>query len=231
MLQSFVPKLGMLYCFNGPAWFLSACLLIWLFTPYLQYILSKIMSNAVFIMVECSAFFVQLAYLVGIYLLGIEEQRYFMYVFPPINLLIYLEAMTFVFAVKHNILWWSTKRQIFQRGSFLLLMLMYLTKNLIPVDFRISFWQIPAILLVCLLATKQEGKSIFFESSLLVKIGNMSTAIFLFHYSVIHFLDIIGVMDIQGLGVIAGFVITCVLGYCLERKGNRKYEKGMHGSS
>ena len=232
MLQSYVPKLGVSYAFNGPAWFLSACLLIWFLTPYLQYFLSKIEHKRTFIILECMTFFIQFGFLIGIYVLRLEDQRYFMYVFPPVNLIIYFEAMVFGYIAKNSMPWKETKIKCLYIGALIALCVMYLVKNIIPVDFRIYFWQMPVIVLVYILATWEEKKYIrIYENRALVFVGNISTEVFLFHYSVIHLMDILGVMDIPCLGVISAFGITAFLGYCVKKRGKNKYEKNMYGSS
>lgn len=160
MLQSYVPKLGVAYSFNGPAWFLSACLLIWFLTPYLQYFLSKVKQKRSFIILECITFLMQFVYLIGIYALRLEEQRYFMYVFPLVNLLIYFEAMVFEFITKNSIPLEERKSKLLYIGSLILLCVMYLAKNTIPVDFRIYFWQMPVIVLIYILSMWEEKKYI-----------------------------------------------------------------------
>ena len=90
----------------------------------------------------------------------------------------------------------------------------------------------PVIVLVYILATWEEKKYIrIYENRALVFVGNISTEVFLFHYSVIHLMDILGVMDIPCLGVISAFGITAFLGYCVKKRGKNKYEKNMYGSS
>lgn len=88
LLQSYVPKLGVAYSYNGPAWFLSVCLLLWAVTPRLVYYIKKTSVKSR-ICLLLSIFAVQCIYLIGIFRMQLPEQRWFMYVCPVFNLMVY----------------------------------------------------------------------------------------------------------------------------------------------
>lgn len=92
LLQSYVPRLGVAYSFNGPAWFLSVCLLLWLLTPMIIKVLKRI-NREWYPFLGIVLFVLQLCYLIVVFNLHLAEQRWFMYVCPLINLLIYIQGI------------------------------------------------------------------------------------------------------------------------------------------
>lgn len=92
LLQSYVPRLGVAYAFNGPAWFLSACLLLWFFTPMMIRLLKKT-DKKYYAVIGAGLFMLQLCYLLTIYNFHLTEQRWFMYVCPMMNFSIYLQGI------------------------------------------------------------------------------------------------------------------------------------------
>lgn len=99
LLQSYIPKLGVAYSFNGPAWYLSSCLLLWLLTPTIKRKINECNKKQLW-SISLIIFTFQLMYLGSVFMLGVAEQRYFMYVFPVANLFIYTEAMVLATMVK-----------------------------------------------------------------------------------------------------------------------------------
>lgn len=89
LLQSYVPRLGVAYSFNGPAWFLSVCLLLWLLTPMIIKALKR-GDGKWYPFLGVMLFVFQICYLIVLFNLHLPEQRWFMYVSPLINLSIYV---------------------------------------------------------------------------------------------------------------------------------------------
>ena len=94
---------------------------------------------------------------------------------------------------------------------------MYGIKNIVPVDFRLVLFEIPVIMCIIGMLSIQNENRLFFSNKFLVFIGNISTEIYLFHYSVIHFLDSIGIMQIQYLGVIMTAVCSSIIAYGIKK--------------
>ncbi len=104
LLQSYIPKLGVAYSFNGPAWFLSACMISWFLTPAIKKHLSQIKRES-YLRLSGLLYVAQIFYLVLIFFLNLSEQRWFMYVNPFFNLSIYVQG----------ILWGGGTRQMYQQ--------------------------------------------------------------------------------------------------------------------
>lgn len=92
LLQSYIPKLGVAYSFNGPAWFLSACMLCWFLTPVIKKNVLQIKRES-YLLVAGLLYITQIFYLVLIFKLNLSEQRWFMYVNPFFNLSIYVQGI------------------------------------------------------------------------------------------------------------------------------------------
>ena len=225
MLQSYVPRLGVAYSFNGPTWYLSSFLLIWLLTPIIKRKVEDLKTRKQYLLVSGFVYLVQFAYLILIYSLMLEEQRYFMYVFPGINLLIYTEAVLLATMARK---YWN-KYSVSISGKLLYLVfgsviLLYLIKNVVPVDFRVFFWEIPVIgLIIILKQVVPENKPLINRA--VVRVGDISTEIFIFHYSVIHLLDVCGIMSFRYIGVISAFIISVLIAYALVELRKKRCER------
>lgn len=227
MLQAFIPKLGVSYSFNGPTWYLSVFLLIWFLTPYLKLWADKIKNKRQYAVACACVMLIQLIYLGTIYSLGLKEQRYFMYVFPGINLLIYTESLfAGTWARKYRKLSSSIGSIYYQIAISAIVVMFYAVKNVIPIDFRVAFWEIPVILLIIALCYSDLRGILC--SKVLVFIGNISIYIFIFHYFFIHMFGAIGIMNIQYVGVLCSFVFSVMSSYGIVKIREVCHEKNLH---
>lgn len=178
LVQAYIPKIGVCYAFNGPAWFLSACLLLWLLTPYLIWAIKrikKVANKAIWILLLGL-----LVYEIVIYNLHLSEQRWFIYVNPGVNLLIYVLGMLS-----------SAPSEILKRRKIdlsliysILLVVLFMVKNIVPVDFRIIMWIPVVVVWIPSIATRESRVNKLLTNKILLFIGKISMEMFLVHYGI-----------------------------------------------
>lgn len=179
LLQSFIPKLGVAYAFNGPAWYLSVCVLLWFLSPIFIYLIDKIKNQKRVCIFKWSLFFTLLCYQICIYSMQLSEQRWFMYVNPVVNCLIFLEGM-----LSAKELQFSDTRNKFGTDLYLLILVLLISiKNIVPIDFRIVLW-LPTVSGLVSQLYDHKGiccKILSYEP--LCSVGKISLEIFLIHYA------------------------------------------------
>ena len=227
LLQSYVPKLGVAYSYNGPAWFLSVCLLLWAVTPLLvRYIKKKCIKSKFYLL--CSILLMQCVYLTGIFSMHLSEQRWFMYVCPIFNLMVYSVGLIAGMLTKET---WGGRNSV-TGVLFAILVVQYLMKNYVPIDFRILYLEPVTVLLICsILKSNSQILKRAVGNKVVAGIGNISTEIFLIHYPVLYLIEALEMNINKELQFLIVLIVTCISSILINKERKIVYEKGLYGRS
>jgi peptidoglycan/LPS O-acetylase OafA/YrhL len=185
----------MAYSFNTPAWYLSMMVFIWFMIPLTKYCYNKyaVLRKKNSWLVSLS---IEIILLVLFYNCHFEAslQRWFMYVNPFINYLIFLTAFLYTKSVKAG----SRNFKVLAIFCCILLAL-YMLKDYIPVDFRILFFQIPVLIVVYISYFNDaisEHNTTIKSMRFLNYIGENSNHLFLSHYFVCKIYRSLGINNV-----------------------------------
>ena len=178
LIQSFLPYPGgtfFPYSLNTPAWYLSMLLFLWLMDPLLRKIKEKyqLHINKLILIIFFTLFILLIFF--DKRCESVSIQRYFMYINPIINVLIYFLGMLCIDKLNN----YSISIQI----SLMILVCTYLLKNNVPVDWRVFMLIFPTLLLISSLVTSIQFDTSIFNRNI-IDIGKNSLIMLLTHFPI-----------------------------------------------
>ena len=115
---------------------------------------------------------------------------------------------------------------------FAILVVQYLMKNYVPIDFRILYLEPVTVLLICsILKSNSQILKRAVGNKVVAGIGNISTEIFLIHYPVLYLIEALEMNINKELQFLIVLIVTCISSILINKERKIVYEKGLYGRS
>lgn len=217
LLQSYVPKDGFIFMFNGVAWSISNELFFYLLFPLLLLFLIKFRNKTKLLTGIGLLWFV---ILIGMSFHEAKVDEWFAYIFPVVRIIEFIVGMGVGLAfvsisnsaqnVKLNI----NKSTLIEAGSLILLMIAIIFSVYVPQSLRFGLYYVPFMALIIFVFAFQKGYiSKLLSNRKLVFLGEVSFSFYMIHNLVLRYLDIAGLS--HSISIYVGFIVSLVLSMVL----------------